>query len=67
VLAVTSEEVNAFTQHQAEPAAAAAGHAAFAIENARLYEAARGPRCTSANAWHANSMTPCHRCSRRRP
>jgi PAS domain S-box-containing protein len=42
VLAVTSDEVNAFTAHQAELAAAAASHAAFAIENARLYEAARG-------------------------
>jgi PAS domain S-box-containing protein len=42
VLAVTSDEVDAFTPHQAELAAAAASHAAFAIDNARLYEAARG-------------------------
>jgi PAS domain S-box-containing protein len=42
VLAVTSDDVNAFTPHQAELAAAAARHAAVAIENARLYEAARG-------------------------
>jgi PAS domain S-box-containing protein len=42
VLAVTSNDVDAFTDHQAELAAAAASHAAFAIENARLYEAARG-------------------------
>jgi PAS domain S-box-containing protein len=42
VLAVTCDDVDAFTDHQAELAAAAASHAAFAIENARLYEAARG-------------------------
>jgi GAF domain-containing protein len=42
VLAVTSNEVNAFTFHQTELAAAAASHAAVALENARLYEAARG-------------------------
>jgi PAS domain S-box-containing protein len=42
VLAVTSNDVNAFSTHQAELAAAAARHAAVAIENARLYEAARG-------------------------
>jgi signal transduction histidine kinase len=42
ILAVTSDEVNAFTFHQAELAAAAASHAAVALENARLYEAARG-------------------------
>jgi PAS domain S-box-containing protein len=42
VLAVTSNDVDAFTAHQAELAAAAARHAAVAIENARLYEAARG-------------------------
>jgi signal transduction histidine kinase len=42
ILAVTSDEVNAFTSHQAELATAAASHAAVALENARLYEAARG-------------------------
>jgi PAS domain S-box-containing protein len=42
VLAVTSGEEHAFTPHQAELAAAVASHAAVAIENARLYEQARG-------------------------
>ncbi len=42
ILAITSGEPHAFTPHQAELAFAAASHAAVAIENARLYEHARG-------------------------
>ncbi len=42
ILAITSGEAHAFTPHQAELAFAAASHAAVAIENARLYEQARG-------------------------
>jgi PAS domain S-box-containing protein len=41
ILAVTSGDIDAFTPHLAELAAAAASHAAIAIENARLYEALR--------------------------